>query len=107
MNNQNIGMVYVATRRPHYVAEGFLSAHSARDFMADLPITLCTDLPDLPFARSPCFSAVLPLETRRRYRSLWAEGSSVLSLTGWDAHPRGARGSRRSGVSRPLAARTR
>jgi len=74
MNNQNIGMVYVATRRPHYVAEGFLSAHSARDFMADLPITLCTDLPDLPFSRSPCFSDVIPLETRRRYRSLWAEG---------------------------------
>ena len=74
MNKQNIGMVYVATRRPYYVAEAFLSAHSARDFMPDLPVTLCTDLPDVPFARSPCFSAVLPLETRRRYRSLWAEG---------------------------------
>ena len=74
MNNQNIGMVYVATRRPYYVAEAFLSAHSARDYMPELPITLCTDLPELPFARSPCFSAVLPLESRRRYRSLWAEG---------------------------------
>ncbi len=74
MNSANIGMIYVATRRPHYVAEAFLSAHSARDFSPDLPITLCTDLPGVPFARSPCFSTVVPLETRRRYRSLWAEG---------------------------------
>ena len=74
MNRTNIGMVYVATRRPHYVAEAFLSAHSARDFIPDLPITLCTDLHQLPFARSPCFSNLVPLETRRRYRSLWAEG---------------------------------
>ncbi len=74
MNRRNIGMVYVATRRPHYVAEAFLSAHSARDFLPELPITLCTDLYQLPFARSPCFSNVVPLETRRRYRSLWAEG---------------------------------
>ena len=57
MNSTNIGMVYVATRRPHYVAEAFLSAHSARDFIPDLPITLCTDLPGLPFARSPCPSS--------------------------------------------------
>jgi hypothetical protein len=74
MNNQNIGMVYVATRRPHYVAEAFLSAHSARDFAPDLPITLYTDLPELALARSPCFSHVVPIETRRSYRSLWAEG---------------------------------
>lgn len=74
MNRTNMGMVYVATRRPHYVAEAFLSAHSARDFIPDLPITLCTDLHQLPFARSPCFSSLVPLETRRRYRSLWAEG---------------------------------
>jgi hypothetical protein len=74
MNRTNMGMVYVATRRPHYVAEAFLSAHSARDFIPDLPITLCTDLHQLPFARSPCFSNLVPLETRRRYRSLWAEG---------------------------------
>ncbi len=74
MNQRNIGMVYVATRRPHYLAEACLSAHSARAFIPDLPITLCTDLPDVPFARSPCFSNVVPLETRRRYRSLWAEG---------------------------------
>mgnify|MGYP000877985913 CR=1 FL=1 len=74
MTRGNIGMVYVATRRPHYVAEACLSAHSARDVIPDLPITLCTDLPDVAFARSPCFNAVLPLETRRRYRSLWAEG---------------------------------
>lgn len=74
MNPQNTGMVYVATRRPHYVAEAFLSAHSARDFCPELPVTLSTDLPGLPFARSPCFSNVVPLETRRRYRSLWAEG---------------------------------
>ncbi|MEO7387403.1 MAG: hypothetical protein ABIX37_10740 [Gammaproteobacteria bacterium] len=74
MNSSNIGMVYVATRRPHYVAEAFLSAHSARDFAPDLPVTLCTDLPQVPFARSPCFRTVVPLETRRHYRSLWAEG---------------------------------
>ena len=74
MSKQNIGMVYVATRRPYYVAEAFLSAHSARDHMPELPITLCTDLPDVPFARSPCFSEVRPLATHRRYRSLWAEG---------------------------------
>lgn len=67
-------MVYVATRRPHYVAEAFLSAHSARDYAPDLPITLYTDLPDLPMARSPCFSNVVAIETRRSYRSLWAEG---------------------------------
>ena len=74
LDKRNIGMVYVATRRPYYVAEAFLSAHSARDFIPGLPITLYTDLPDVPFARSPCFSNVVPLETRRRYRSLWAEG---------------------------------
>ena len=74
MNSSNIGLVYVATRRPHYVAEAFLSAHSARDFAPDLPITLYTDLPELPFARSPCFSQVVPIETRRSYKSLWAEG---------------------------------
>ncbi len=74
MNNKNIGMVYVATRRAHYVAEAFLSAHSARDFAPDLPITLYTDLPDLPMARSPCFSNVVPIKTRRSYKSLWAEG---------------------------------
>jgi hypothetical protein len=74
MTRPGIGMVYVATRRPQYVAEAFLSAHSARDFAPDLPITLYTDLPELPFARSPCFERVVPLETRRRYRSLWAEG---------------------------------
>jgi len=67
-------MVYVATRRPHFVAEAFRSAHSARDFAPDLPITLYTDLPDLPMARSPCFTDVVPIETRRSYRSLWAEG---------------------------------
>jgi len=70
----SIGMVYVATRRPQYVAEAFLSASSAKDFFPDLPVTLCTDQPQLPFARSPAFNSVLPLETRRSYRSLWAEG---------------------------------
>jgi hypothetical protein len=74
MNRENFGLVYVATRRPYFVAEAFLSAHSARDFAPALPITLYTDLPAVPFARSPCFSTVVPLETRRRYRSLWAEG---------------------------------
>ncbi len=70
----SIGMVYVATRRPHYVAEAFLSAASARDYAPELPITLFTDLPDLPFCRSPAFTEVRPLTTRRSYQSLWAEG---------------------------------
>jgi len=70
----DIGMVYVATRRPHYVAEAFLSAASARDFAPQLPVTLFTDLPELPFCRSPAFSSVVPLATRRSYQSLWAEG---------------------------------
>jgi len=74
LDRNKIGMVYVATRRPHYVAEAFLSACSAKDFAPDLPITLCTDLHELPFARSPCFTSVVRLETRRSYRSLWAEG---------------------------------
>jgi hypothetical protein len=74
MDKKNIGMVYVATRRPHYVAEAFLSACSARDYAPNLPITLYTDLPDLPFARSPAFSNVVPLTTKRSYKSLWAEG---------------------------------
>lgn len=74
MTTPEIGMVYVATRRPHYLAEACLSAHSAKDFIPGLPITLCTDLPDIAFARSPCFSEVRPLATKRRYRSLWAEG---------------------------------
>ena len=74
MNRSNFGMVYVATRRPQYVAEAFLSAHSARDFAPGLPITLFTDLPQLALARSPCFSQVVPIETRRSYKSLWAEG---------------------------------
>lgn len=68
------GMVYVATRRSYYVAEAFLSAHSVKDFAPELPITLFTDLPASPFARSVCFNQVIPLETRRSYRSLWAEG---------------------------------
>jgi len=74
MKTKSMGMVYVATRRPHYVAEAFLSAHSARDFAPDLPITLYTDQPDLPMARSPCFSNVVTIATRRSYRNLWAEG---------------------------------
>ncbi len=74
LDRSNIGMVYVATRRPHYVAEAFLSASSVRDFAPELPITLYTDLPDLPLARSPAFTSVVPLETRRSYKSLWAEG---------------------------------
>ncbi|MCK6371330.1 MAG: hypothetical protein L6Q83_08410 [Gammaproteobacteria bacterium] len=74
LDRTNIGMVYVATRRPQYVAEAFLSACSARDFAPDLQITLCTDLHELPFARSPAFTQVVPLATRRRFRSLWAEG---------------------------------
>lgn len=68
------GIVYVATRREHYVAEAFLSAHSAKDFAPDLPITIFTDLHTSPFATSPCFDQVVPLATTRRYRSGWAEG---------------------------------
>lgn len=74
MDRNNIGMVYVATRRPQYVGEAFLSACSARDFAPQLPITLYTDLHELALARSPCFSSVVPLQTRRSYKSLWAEG---------------------------------
>ncbi len=74
LDRMNRGIVYVATRRPQYVAEAFLSACSARDFAPSLPITLYTDLHELPFVRSPCFSTVVPLATRRSYRSLWAEG---------------------------------
>lgn len=74
MTRAGTGMVYVATRRPHYVAEAFLSASSARDFAPDLPITLYTDLPDLPFCRSSAFTSIVPLATQRNYQSLWAEG---------------------------------
>lgn len=68
------GIVYVATRREQYVAEAFLSAHSAKDFAPDLPITIFTDLHTSPFVTSPCFDQVVPLETSSRYRSGWAEG---------------------------------
>lgn len=66
-----VGMVYVATRRPDYVAEAFLLGHSARDYWPGLPRTLYTDL---PFARSPCFDQIVPLSPGNRYRSVWAEG---------------------------------
>ena len=37
MNKPSTGVVYVATRREHYVAEAFLSASSVKDFAPDLP----------------------------------------------------------------------
>lgn len=62
MASERFGILYVATRRPHYVAEAFLSAHSVRDLVPDLPITLFTDQPDLPFAAGNCFDEVVSLE---------------------------------------------
>ena len=55
MLDEKAGIVYVATRREHYLAEAFLSAHSVKDFAPDLPITLFTDLPQSPFANAPLF----------------------------------------------------
>ncbi len=74
MLNEKAGIVYVATRREHYLAEAFLSAHSVKDFAADLSVTLFTDLPDSPFASAPCFDHVEPIQTSRLFTSLWAEG---------------------------------
>jgi hypothetical protein len=68
------GIVYSATRREHYVLEAFLSAHSAKELAPDLPITLFTDQPDLVYARGDCFDEVVPVDTVRTYKSLWAEG---------------------------------
>lgn len=73
MNKQS-GIVYSATRREHYVVEAFLSAHSVKDVAPDIPITLYTDQPHLPYAKGDCFDNVIPIETSRRYKSLWAEG---------------------------------
>lgn len=68
------GIVYVATRLEHYVAEAFLSAHSAKDVMPDLPVTLFTDLVDSVFAKGDCFDKVIRIETQNNYRSRWADG---------------------------------
>jgi hypothetical protein len=68
------GVVYSATRREHYVLEAFLSAHSIKDLAPDLPITLFTDMPQLVYARGDCFDEVIPVDTTRTYKSLWAEG---------------------------------
>lgn len=74
MQNGNTGVVYVATRKQHYIAEAFLSANSVKDFSPDLGVTLYTDIPESPLARADCFDNVISLETRRTYTSLWAEG---------------------------------
>ena len=65
MHTDKAGVVYVATRREHYLAEAFLSAHSVKAFEADLPVTLFTDLPESPFASAPCFDNVEPIQTSR------------------------------------------
>jgi len=74
MKKAEKGVVYIATRRTHYLAEAFLSAHSIKDFEPELPITLFTDLPESPFARADCFDQVTSIETVRTYESLWSEG---------------------------------
>ena len=68
------GMIYVATRKEHYVAEAFMSANSVKDLVPDMPITLFTDLPKCVFAKDTCFDNVIPISTKRNYRMLWAEG---------------------------------
>lgn len=74
MDINSTGIVYVATRQLHFIVEAFLSAHSVREFLPDIPITLYTDLTDTPYAKADCFSQVIPLKTTRSYTSLWAEG---------------------------------
>jgi hypothetical protein len=74
MDKSSTGIVYVATRQHHFIVEAFLSAHSVREFLPDIPITLYTDLTDTPYAKADCFSQVIPLKTTRSYTSLWAEG---------------------------------
>jgi hypothetical protein len=71
---QQSGVVYVATRREHYIVEAFLSAHSVKDLAPEIPITLYTDHPYLPYTRGDCFDTVIPIQTQRRFRNLWAEG---------------------------------
>jgi hypothetical protein len=68
------GIVYVATRKENYVAEAFLSAHSAKDLMPNLPITLFTDMVDSVFCKGHCFDKVVPIATQTNYRSRWADG---------------------------------
>jgi len=68
------GIVYSATRREHYVVEAFLSAHSVKDLAPSIPITLYTDQTHLPYARGDCFDNVVPVDTSRNFKSLWAEG---------------------------------
>lgn len=72
--NNKVGVIYVATRKEHYVAEAFMSANSIKDLAPDIPITLFTDLPDSVYAKDDCFENVISLETRRNYSLLWAEG---------------------------------
>jgi hypothetical protein len=74
MSNPTKGVVYVATRREHYAAEAFLSAHSIKEFEPDLPITLYTDVLDSPLVDGDCFDQVIPIDTVRTYTSLWSEG---------------------------------
>lgn len=72
--SEQAGIVYVATRKENYVAEAFLSAHSAKDMMPKLPVTLFTDLVDSAFCRGRCFDNVVPIATQTNYRSRWADG---------------------------------
>lgn len=71
---KKMGVIYVATRKEHFVAEAFMSANSIRDLAPDIPITLFTDLPDSVYAKDNCFEKVIPLETKRNFSLLWAEG---------------------------------
>lgn len=72
--SEQMGIVYVATRKENYVAEAFLSAHSAKDLMPKLPITLFTDRVDSAFCKAHCFDRVEPITTQTNYRSRWADG---------------------------------
>jgi hypothetical protein len=74
MKKAKKGVVYVATRREHYLAEAFLSAQSIKDFEPELPITLFTDLTESPLARADCFDQTISIDTVRTYKSLWSEG---------------------------------
>ena len=74
INLDDCGILFVATKDERYLAEAFLSAHSIKDVMPDISITLFTNLKNSNFAKSKCFDKVIPISSVKRYTSEWAEG---------------------------------
>jgi hypothetical protein len=68
------GIVYVATKKEHYIEEAFLSAESVKARCPDLSITLFTDFPTHPLCTMKVFDSIEPIVSVSGIASDWAEG---------------------------------